>query len=91
MGIAIQVYPINMKLGFYRVDNSKGYERHTFDDIYEQPEKIEEMLRELRDDEEINEYCIIDLTDAEYLDWFTDEYNNERFDGGWWCVLIRDK
>ena len=38
-----------MILAFYKVDNSKKYERHTFDNY--RPETIKEMLDELDDDE----------------------------------------
>ena len=40
-----------MILAFYKVTNSCNYERHTFDDIYDQPKKIWEMLCRLKPEE----------------------------------------
>ena len=40
-----------MTLAFYKVGNSKGYERHTFDMWCDGPQEIKEMLSELKDDE----------------------------------------
>ena len=76
-----------MKLGFYKVDNSLGYGRHTFDNIYDKPEKIEEMLQPLLDTDEA---AIVYLESKESIDIFVDEYNDEIYDGGWFVVLIRD-
>lgn len=76
-----------MKLGLYKVNNSLGYERHTFDNIYDDPRKIEEMLQPLLDKDEA---AIINLEDVESIDWFAEEYNDELYDGGWWAVTIRD-
>ena len=79
-----------MKLAFYKVNNSKGYERHTFDNIYDQPNKIQKMLDELQYDE----VKIYDISKASYstrepslLD-FVEDYNNEELDNGWWTVII---
>ena len=77
-----------MKLGFYKVDNSLGYERHTFDYLYDDPQKIEEMLQPLLNDD--NEAAIVNVEDVDSLDYFADEYNDEVYDNGYWCVLIRD-
>lgn len=76
-----------MKLGLYKVNNSLGYERHTFDNIYDDPRKIEEMLQPLLDKDEA---AIIGLEDVESIDLFAEEYNDELYDGGWWAVTIRD-
>lgn len=76
-----------MKLAFYQVNNSLGYERNTFDALYDNPRKIEEMLQPLLDKDEA---AIVNLADTESVDFFVDEYNDEVYDGGWWTVLIRD-
>ena len=78
-------------LAFYKVDNSLGYERHTFDDIYDDPNRILKMLYNLPDDE-----CrISDLsTNLHRTGMFLDlsdlieDYNDEELDGGWWSVLL---
>lgn len=78
-------------LAFYKVDNSLGYERHTFDDIYDDPCRIQEMLFKLPNDE-----CrIYDLnTNLKRAGMFLDlsdlieDYNDEELDGGWWSVLL---
>lgn len=76
-----------MKLGLYKVNNSFGYYRHTFDALYDNPQKIEEMLQPLLDKDEA---AIVNLEDTESVDFFVSEYNDEVYDGGWWAVLIRD-
>lgn len=73
-----------MKLGFYSVDNSKDYDRHTFDCIYDEPKKIEEMLNELEEDE----FRIYDMSEKSNAYFFQDEFNDEVLDNGWWCVPI---
>ena len=75
-----------MILAFYRVDNSKEYERHTFDYIADEPKKILEMLSKL-DDEELRIY---DMDDKYDVYDFEVDYNDEILDGGWWCVVIMD-
>jgi hypothetical protein len=80
-----------MKIAFYKVNNSKDYERHTFDGICNQPEKIEEMLNELPDDEvRIYDIKVGYDTRMPSLDDFVEDYNNEILDGGWWTVIIND-
>ena len=83
-----------MILAFYRVDNSLKYERHTFDDLYEQPNKILDMLKKLDDDEwrlyHTSVYGYGDVTPCPNMADFEDDYNDEILDGGWWCVVIRD-
>lgn len=76
-----------MKLAFYKVNNSLNYERHTFDNIYDKPQEIEKMLLPLLDKDEA---AIVNVEDKESLDYFVEEYNDEIYDGGWWCVLIND-
>jgi hypothetical protein len=73
-----------MILAFYEVGNSLGYERHTFDEMYDNPKKIKEMLSKLPD----NERKMYDLKDDSDASIFQDDYNDEELDGGWWCVLI---
>lgn len=69
------------------MNNSLGYERHTFDNIYDDPRKIEEMLQPLL---EKDEAAIVNLEDMESVDFFVNDYNDQEFDGGWWAVTIRD-
>ena len=79
-----------MILAFYKVSNSKNYERHTFDDFYDDGRKIKKMLSRLKDDE-------VKYYDLTRNDWssrtpsmadFVEDYNDEELDGGWWCVII---
>lgn len=76
-----------MTLAFYKVDNSKNYERHTFDMLCDRPHVIKEMLSELSD-EELRMYGMDNTHD---VDFFQEDYNDEELDGGWWCVVINDK
>ena len=73
-----------MKLAFYKVDNSLGFDRHTFDGM--SSEQIEASLQPLLNDDD--EAAIINLDDPESVGFFTEEYNNEVYDNGWWSVLI---
>lgn len=73
-------------LAFYVVNNSKNYERHTFDMWYDKPDVIKKMLSELSD-EELRMY---DMDDMDDVDLFQEDYNDEILDGGWWCVVIND-
>lgn len=75
-----------MTLAFYKVDNSKDYERHTFDKWFDRPHVIKEMLSELSD-EELHCY---DMENSIDMSIFQDDYNDEELDGGWWCVVIND-
>ena len=75
-----------MKLAFYKVGNSLGFDRHSFDDM--SAEQIELHLQPLLNDD--NEAAIVNLDDKESVEFFTEEYNDEIYDLGWWCVLIRD-
>lgn len=75
-----------MTLAFYKVDNSKNYERHTFNMWCDRPQVIKEMLSELSD-EELKMY---DMDDKYDVDLFREDYNEEELDGGWWCVVIND-
>ncbi len=81
-----------MKLAFYKVDNSLDYERHTFD-YAKNNQEILDMLHQLPEDE----YRIYDFDDPDRkrgvidsID-FQEDYNNEIYDGGWWCVVLKDK
>lgn len=82
-----------MKLGFYKVNNSKNYDRHTFDDLYDKPEEIERMLAELPD-EEIKIFSASAYGYGGTAPWpnladFEEDYNNEELDLGWWFVVLR--
>lgn len=82
-----------MILAFYKVSNSKEYERHTFDD--KRPETIIDMLNELGDEEyrmyDTNAYGYGSVQPCPNLADFEDDYNNEDLDGGWWCIVINLK
>ena len=71
-------------LAFYRVDNHKGFERHTFDGIYNNPKLIVRMLLSLKVEEE--EYRIYYF--PEDADILQEDYNDEVLDGGWWMVPL---
>lgn len=73
-----------MKLGFYKVDNSLGFDRHSFDCM--SGEQIELHLQPLLNDD--NEAAIVNLDDFESVEIFSEEFNDEIYDGGWWCVVI---
>ena len=73
-----------MTLAFYKVSNTKNYDRNTFDMWCDRPQVIKEMLNELNDDE-------LRMYDMEYdVDSFKEDYNDEVLDSGWWCVVIND-
>jgi len=69
-------------LAFYRVDNHKGFERHTFDGIYNNPKLIVRMLLSLKDEESHIYYF------PEDADIMQEDYNDEVLDGGWWMVPL---
>ena len=73
-----------MTLAFYRVNNSQNYGRHTFDCIYDKPEKIKEMLSKLSDDE----LRMYDMNNKYDKEDFEDDYNDEVLDGGWWMWIL---
>ena len=76
-----------MILAFYKVINSMGYERHTFDDICDKPERIKEKLFMLNDDE----LRCYDMSTPLAAYELAEDYNDEILDGGeWWCVIIND-
>lgn len=69
-------------LVFYKVDNSQNYDRHTFDYIYDDGEKIGKMLGKLNDDE-LKCYNL----SCDDLWYFVEDYNDEELDGGWWSFV----
>ena len=80
-----------MTIAFYKVSNSLNYDRHEFDNLYDQPELIKEMLERLPDEEVrmyVNEYSF--QTRLPSLADFEQDYNDEILDGGWWCIVIPD-
>ena len=81
-----------MILAFYKVDNSKGYGRHEFDNDTDN-NVILEKLNSLKDDE-------VKFYNTGYVGWdnamagmgeFEEDYNDEELDGGWWLVVILEK
>ena len=83
-----------MRIAFYKVDNSKEYERHTFDYVYDKPQEILKMLSELDDDEwRMYDLAQTGLSSSDLtLSDFEDDYNDEMLDGGeYWSVIIRDE
>lgn len=81
-----------MLLAFYTVDNSQGYGRHTFDNLYDKPKKIKQKLSLLSDEElriyDMNNYGYGNVPSPNLAD-FENDYNDELLDGGWWCVVIQ--
>lgn len=73
-----------MKLAFFKVNNSKGYERNTFDKWFDRPQVIRDMLSELNDDE----IKIYDMDNEFDIRYFQEDYNDEELYG--WCVVIND-
>lgn len=74
-----------MEIAFYKVDNPLGFDRHTFD--YKDSEEIKSHLQQLKDAG--GEVEIFNLEDILSIYSFVEGYNDEIFDGGWWCVLIK--
>lgn len=74
-----------MKIAFYKVNNSKDYNRHTFESL--KPTEIKELLAELSD-EELSIYDMDSSYDRACLQY---DYNDECYDGGWWMVILEDE
>lgn len=74
-----------MILAFFKVDNSKNYERHTFDSMFDKPRQIIDKLSELSNEE----LRIYDINNTMDMSIFQDDYNDMELDGGWWCVIIK--
>jgi hypothetical protein len=72
-------------LAFYKVDNSQGYGRHTFDLIPKYSD-IMEMLYKLTDDE----LLVYDMDNEFDRQYFETDFNDEVLDGGWWMIIIND-
>lgn len=79
-----------MILAFYKVDNKKNYERHTFDCLGK--EETLNALSELPDDEvklyDTDNFASQAKTPS--LADFEVDYNDTLLDGGWWCVVLHD-
>ena len=71
-----------MKLAFYKVSNSQGYMRHTFDVM--DKDEILKNLNKLP----MDEVKIYNLENKRDVLYFVEDYNDELLDGGWWCVEI---
>lgn len=69
-------------LAFYKVDNHKGFERHTFDEIYNNPKLIVRMLLSLNDED----WRIYRF--PEDADILQEDSADELLDGGWWMVPL---
>ena len=85
-----------MIIAFYKVANSQGYERHTFDAISDKPEEIMAKLKRLKSDEvrmySTEAYGYGQTHPYPNMADFEDDYNDEIIDGsGWWCIVIREK
>ena len=81
-----------MTIAFYKVNNSLNYGRHEFDQFYDQPQEVLDMLQRLPDDE-------VKFYNADQYSWqsieptladFETDYNDEELDGGWWCIVIQE-
>lgn len=79
-----------MLLAFYKVDNSKGYERHTFECL--DAEETLSMLQKLEEDE----WHLYDLSTDSYstrtlsVADLQENYNDCDLDGGYWCIVINN-
>lgn len=78
-----------MLLAFYSVGNERGYTRDSF--AKSTPTEIVDALSKLPDEQW---YCY-DLSlkpSGSYpaLNAFVEDYNDEKLDLGWWCVLIKN-
>ena len=79
-----------MFLFFYPVDNSKEYDRHTFDGM--KPEEAAKLLLDLKDSGECVPYY--DMNDKHpngrflNMEDFVDNHNDEDLDGGFWSVRL---
>lgn len=82
-----------MIIAFYKVGNSLNYERHTFDNLFDQPEKILEMLNKLSEEEvriyEVDKYDLQSKTTN--LADFEQHFNDEELDNGWWCIVLNSE
>ena len=80
-----------MIIAFYKVDNSLNYERHSFDAMCDEPEKILEMLNKLPGEElkiyDANNYGYAHRVQPNLVD-FEEDYNDEELDGGWWSIVF---
>lgn len=74
-----------MKIAFYKVINSKNYDRHTFECL--KPAEIKELLAELSDEE----LSIYDMDSSYDRACMESDYNDECYDGGWWMVILKDE
>ena len=71
-----------MKLVFFKVDNSKNYDRDEFNLMDES--EVFEKLNLLSDDE----FRLYDFEHTLEAFNFEYDYNQEELDGGWWCHVI---
>lgn len=71
---------------FYPVNNNKGYERHTFDNIFDD-KIVAEMLREV---EGIKAYNLESTNRSKEVGLFDleEDYNDEMLDGGYWLKIL---
>lgn len=69
-------------LAFYRAGNHKGFDRNTFDKIWDNPKLIMRMLFSLKDDEG-RIYTL-----PEDADFLQEDYNEGDLDGGWLMVPL---
>lgn len=80
-----------MTIAFYKVFNSKDFDRNTFNLVCDNRVEILRLLNQLKDDEwrtyDMNHYNSKGSPNA--LD-FEQDYNDEILDGGWWCIVIPD-
>lgn len=78
-----------MVIAFYKVDNSKGYERHSFDHM-DKAEDIYNALNQLPEEE----WRTYDLSTTSQsgmypsLGDFVEDYNNQIIDGDGWFVIV---
>lgn len=73
-----------MILAFYKLTNSKGYDRHTFEFVYDEPKTIQKMLSELNE----GEVRLYDMSDKFDIISFENDFNNGTLED-YWCVTIK--
>lgn len=80
-----------MFVAFYPVNNDKGLGKHSFDhlDTHKKEDCIEIMKNLLT----VTGSRAFVFGEDEKTHWptetdFQSEYNNEVFDGGWWCIAL---
>ena len=80
-----------MTIVFYKVNNVCEYSRSSFNG--DTPDVIRKKLSELPEDQvrfyDLDHYGYGSVPAPNLAD-FQEDYNDEEFDGGWWCIVLND-